>query len=225
MGNQRKEFSKIYDKYIDKIYRFVFLKVSSEDIAQDICSETFTKCWEFYKSKDNTIENHQAFIYRVARNLVTDYYRKKGRTQVVSAENLPIQDPETGLEEKAIFASDLDQVRLALNDLKEDYHNVITWHYLDDLPIKKVAEMLNKSEQNTRVILHRALKALKDRVKEAFIKDKAEESAKAKSEACLLKLQEAYQANPEGVDFEKTARERMGLVRKGEIVLKGAPKQ
>ncbi|MFH1582631.1 MAG: sigma-70 family RNA polymerase sigma factor [bacterium] len=166
MANPRKEFSKIYDQYIDKIYRFVFLKVSSKDIAQDICSETFIKCWEFYKNKNNTIENHQAFIYRVARNLVTDYYRKKGRTQVVSAENIPIYDPEANLEEKAIFASDLGQVKLALNDLKEDYQNVIVWHYLDDLPIKKVAEMMNKSEQNTRVILHRALKSLKNRVKE-----------------------------------------------------------
>lgn len=166
MANPRKEFSKIYDQYIDKIYRFIFFKVGTEDVAQDICSETFTKCWEFYKNKDNNIENNQAFIYRVARNLVTDYYRKKGRVQVVSTDNLPIQDPEVGLEEKAIFASDLDQVRLALNDLKEDYQNVITWHYLDDLPIKKVAEMMNKSEQNTRVLLHRALKSLKDNVKE-----------------------------------------------------------
>ncbi|MFH1509947.1 MAG: sigma-70 family RNA polymerase sigma factor [Candidatus Nealsonbacteria bacterium] len=165
MSNPRKEFGKIYDQYINKIYRFVFLKVSSEDIAQDICSETFVKCWEFYKK--NTIENHQAFIYRVARNLVTDYYRKKGRAQVVSVDNMPILDPEANLEEKAIFASDLDQVRLALNDLKEDYQNVIVWYYLDDLPIKKVAEMMDKSEQNTRVILHRALKSLKDKVKEA----------------------------------------------------------
>jgi len=164
MTNSRKEFGKIYDQYISKIYRFVFLKVSSEDVAQDICSETFIKCWEFYKK--NTIENHQAFIYRVARNLVTDYYRKKGKVQIVSVENIPIQDPEAGLEEKAIFASDLNNVRLALNDLKEDYQNVIVWHYLDDLPIKKVAEMMDKSEQNTRVILHRALKSLKNKIEE-----------------------------------------------------------
>jgi RNA polymerase sigma-70 factor (ECF subfamily) len=165
MGNPRKEFGKLYDQYISKIYRFVLFKVSSQDVAQDICSETFTKCWEVYKAKKEDIQNDQAFIYRVARNLVTDYYRKKGRTQLISTENLPIQDTES-LEEKAIFNSDLNQVRLALNELKEEYQNVIVWHYLDDLPIKKVAQMMNKTEDNTRVTLHRALNALKERVRE-----------------------------------------------------------
>jgi RNA polymerase sigma-70 factor (ECF subfamily) len=166
MGNIRKEFSKLYDQYISKIYRFVYLKVSSEDVAQDICSETFTKCWEVYKAGKNDIQNDQAFIYRVARNLVIDYYRKRGRTQFISTDNLPIQDPEESLEEKAVFNSDINQVRLALNELKEEYQNVIVWHYLDDLPIKRVAQMMDKTEDNTRVILHRALKALKDRVRE-----------------------------------------------------------
>lgn len=166
MANPRKEFGKIYDEYIDKIYRFVYLKVSSEDVAKDICSETFTKCWEVYKSKGSNIENNQAFIYRVAHNLVVDYYRKKSRTQFVSTDDLPIQDPEDSLEDKAVFNSDLTQIRLALNGLKEEYQNVIVWHYLDDLPIKRVAQMMDKSEQNTRVILHRALRALKDKVRE-----------------------------------------------------------
>jgi RNA polymerase sigma-70 factor (ECF subfamily) len=166
MGNPRKEFGKLYDQYISKIYRFVYLKVSSEDVAQDICSETFTKCWEVYKAGKNDIQNDQAFIYRVARNLVIDYYRKRGRTQLISTDILPIQDPEESLEEKAVFNSDINQVRLALNELKEEYQNVIVWHYLDDLPIKRVAQMMDKTEDNTRVILHRALKALKDRVRE-----------------------------------------------------------
>lgn len=167
MGNPRKKFSKIYDKYIGKIYRFVFIKVNSEDIAQDLCSETFMKCWEVYKEDENKIENPGAFLYKIARNLVTDYYRSKGRAQIVSPDNFPIVDPDPGVEQKAFLASDIDQIRVILADLKEDYQHVIIWHYLDDLPIQEVAKMLNKSEQTTRVTLHRALKALKERIREA----------------------------------------------------------
>ena len=54
MANPRKEFSKIFDKYIDKIYRFVFLKVNSEEIAQDLCSETFLRGWEAYQKAQNS---------------------------------------------------------------------------------------------------------------------------------------------------------------------------
>ncbi|MCX6759106.1 MAG: RNA polymerase sigma factor [Candidatus Nealsonbacteria bacterium] len=170
MANKRKEFSKIYDRCINKIYRFIFLKVNSEEIAQDLCSETFLKGWESYKNNPN-IENPSAFLYRIARNLTTDYYREKGRTNFVSPEIVPIVDPKPGIEEKVVFNSDLDQVKLVLADLKEDYQNVIIWHYLDDLPIPKVAKMLDKSEGATRVTLHRALKSIKNEINRREVKE------------------------------------------------------
>ena len=167
MANRRKEFSKLYDKYIEKIYRFIYLKVSSEEIAQDLCSETFLKGWISFKEKGQEIKNPSAFLYQIARNLITDHYREKGRTQIVSADYVSVVDPEENLEKKAILNSDMEQVRFALNSLKEDYQNVIVWYYLDDLPIVEVARMLDRSEEATRVLLHRALKALKNEIKEA----------------------------------------------------------
>jgi len=163
MANLRKKFSKIYDQYIDKIYRFIFLKVSSKDVAEDLTSETFLRAFESMKT--NNIENPQAFLYRIARNLVTDHYREKGRTQIVSAEYVPVIDPKGDLEEKAILNSDMEQVRLAINNLKEDYQNVVIWHYLDDLSIPEIAKMMDRSEEAARVLLHRALKALKNEIK------------------------------------------------------------
>jgi len=185
MTNYRKEFSKIYDRYINKIYRFIFLKVNSQEIAQDLTSETFLKGWEAFEKSQNpghnnqkvdelrssspvanarVIENPQAFLYQIARNLVIDHYREKGKAQLVSAEYTPIIDPKQDLEEKSLLESDIGQVRLALNDLKEDYQNVIIWHYLDDLPIREVAKMLGRTEETTRVLLHRALKSLRNQM-------------------------------------------------------------
>ncbi|MDD2697037.1 MAG: RNA polymerase sigma factor [Candidatus Pacebacteria bacterium] len=161
MANPRKEFAKIYDQCIQKIYRFIFLKVNSEEIAQDLCSETFLKGWESYKN-NSKIDNPSAFLYRIARNLVTDYYREKGRTQFVSPEIVAIADPGPGIEEKIAFNSDLDQIKAVLTNLKEEYQNVIIWRYLDDLSIPEVAKMMDKTEETTRVTLHRALKALKE---------------------------------------------------------------
>jgi len=163
MANKRKEFSKIFNQCINKIYRFIFLKVNSQEVAQDLCSETFLKGWESYKNNSD-IENPSAFLYRIARNLITDYYREKGRTNFVSPEIVPLVDPNPGIEEKIAFNSDLDEIRSALVKLSDNYQNVIIWHYLDDLPIPKVAKMLDKSEQTTRVTLHRALKALRNEI-------------------------------------------------------------
>ncbi len=166
MKNCQKKFSKIYNQYIDKIYRFIFLKVSSQNIAEDLSSETFLKGWEVFKKGPNKIENPQAFLYQIARNLVTDYYREKGRTQFVSADCVPLADPGLGLEEKSFLDSDIDKIRIVLANLKEDYQEVIIWRYLDDLSIGEMAKLLNKPEATIRVMLHRALKTLKKELKE-----------------------------------------------------------
>jgi len=168
MENLRKKFSQIYDRYINKIYRFIFFKVNSQEIAEDLTSETFLKIWQtFQKSKSGQeIENIQAFLYKTARNLVTDYYRQKGKARVVSAENTLIADPRQDLAEKAVLSSDLETIRTVLAGLKEDYQNVIIWHYLDDLPIIEIAKLLDRTEETTRVLLHRALTSLKNKLKE-----------------------------------------------------------
>ncbi len=161
MDNLRKVFSKIYDKYIAKIYRFIFLKVNSQPDAEDLTSETFLRGWKAFQNQKE-IENPQAFLYQIARNLVIDYYRQKGKVQFVSTENVSIADPRQNLEEKVLSRSDLDIIKLALADLKDDYQNVIIWRYLDDLSIREISNLLDRTEDATRVLLHRALKTLRE---------------------------------------------------------------
>lgn len=164
MADKKKLYSKIYDQYVGKLYRFIVLRVSSQEIAEDLCSETLLRGWETFKERSEEIENVGAFLYQIARNLVTDYYREKGKAKIVSAENIQITDPTPGLEEKTALISDFEQIKVALTNLREDYQDVIIWHYIDDLPILEIAKLQDKSEEATRVQLHRALKALKDEI-------------------------------------------------------------
>jgi len=160
MDNQKK-FSKIYDKYINKIYRFVFLKVDSQETAEDLSSEVFTRVWQSL-DKGTNIENPQAFIYKIARNLITDHYRKNSKIKLVSIENCKeIEDNQPNLEEESLLKSDFNRVKLALNKIKPEYQDIIICHYLDDLSIPEIAKIMNKPKNNIRVTLHRGLKALK----------------------------------------------------------------
>jgi len=166
MSDINKAFSQIYDQYVEKIYRFIFIKVNSQQIAEDLCSETFIRCLNSFKKNKNKIENIQAFLYQIARNLVVDYYREKGKVEVVPIEFVSIPAPDVGLEEKALTDSDLGEIKQALTNLKENYQNVIICHYIDDLSIPEIARIMNKSEGSVRVTLHRALKALKNEIKQ-----------------------------------------------------------
>ena len=165
--NLNEQFSQIYDQYIDKIYRFVYLKVSSQEIAEDITSKVFLKGWENFKNPKKEIENPGAFLYQIARNSVIDHYRSKGRTNVVSAEASPeIADPGTSSHEQAILNVDIETVKKSIKKLKPEQQDIIIWYYLDDMPIAQIAKLMDKPEGTVRVMLHRGLNSLKEMIQE-----------------------------------------------------------
>jgi len=165
MENLKKKYSKIYDQYIAKIYRFIFIKVNSQEIAEDLASETFLRGWERLKELDGKIDNLPAFLYQIARNLVVDHYREKNHTNLVSADSSQIADPRNDLGEKVAFDSDLRIILATMTGLSDDYREVINLHYLDDLSIKETAQILNRPEGTVRVMIHRALKELREQLK------------------------------------------------------------
>ena len=86
-------FSQLYDEYLGRIYRFIYFKVCSEAIAQDLTSEVFTRLWKQI-SLDKEVKNPSAFLFTLAKNIVIDYYREsdkeKGRTDIVRVCQLPL---------------------------------------------------------------------------------------------------------------------------------------
>jgi len=179
MANLRKTFSKIYDENVRKIYRFVFLKVNSEEMAQDITSQTFLQGWEAFKkskvqnpkSRKGEIRNPSAFLYKVARNLVIDFYRREGRRDVISTDayDIDLPDPKNNpevVEAELTLNSQMRRVRKALSGLEGDYQDVIIWRYLDGLAFSEIGQILDKSEGAVRVNLHRALKKLRKELRD-----------------------------------------------------------
>ncbi len=163
--NNKEQFSLIYDQYIEKIYRFVYLKVNSQEIAEDLSSKVFLKGWEAYQ-KGQEIKNPGAFLYQIARNMVIDHYREKGRAKVISTDYVPqIVDVKTDIYEKAVFNADIEAIKSAIQNIKKDYQDVIIWHYLEDMSAEKIAEFLDKPVGTVRVMIHRGLKYLKDELR------------------------------------------------------------
>jgi len=164
--NRERAFGRIYDENINPIYRFVLLRVNSKEAAEDLVSETFLKGWEAFRQAGAAIENPRAFLYKIAKNMVVDHYREKGRTTVVSAEGRAdeLADPRVDVAQSAAVNADMEAVRKAIAGLNDDYQNAIIWRYLDEMPIKEIAGLLDRSEEATRVLIHRAMKELRMRL-------------------------------------------------------------
>ncbi len=158
----KKRFEDIYSSYVEQVYRFLYLKLGSRDDAEDLTSKTFVRVWDTVQREnpESGMRNPRAYVYKVARNLLIDYYRSK-REATVSTDDVVIPDQSQTIHQKAEIDSEIEQVRFALNKLNEDYQNVIIWYYLNELSIQEVADLMDKSETSVRVTVHRAVSALK----------------------------------------------------------------
>ncbi len=164
MGNPKKKFAKLYDKYVEKIYRYVFLKVGNSETAEDLTSQVFTKAWNKFKRPNKNIENPTAYLYQIARAEIANYYRGARKFKIISTETIQVADPQPTLEETQQFRSDIIELKNCLAKLSNDYQDVIIWRYIDGYSTKEIAKILKKPENTVRVLLHRALKELRGKM-------------------------------------------------------------
>lgn len=163
MNDIKEEFGQVYNEYVESIYRFIYIKVNSRDVAEDLTSETFTRAWNAFsksKSSGTPIDNMRAFCYRTAKNIVIDYYKSKSLNSV-PLDSIQVIDESMDIEKEAMINSDMDMVMQAIAKLKDEYQDAIIWRYLDEMSVPEIAELLGKSEQATRVMIHRAMTSLK----------------------------------------------------------------
>lgn len=158
-------FSQVYDIYVTPIYRFIYFKVSSRQDAEDLTSEVFMKIWQYVTETDDEIENLRALIYRSARNLVIDHYRKNARKDLIQDEELMnnIEDEKQQRLLKEIDVKiEMQNAEKILRQMKDDYREIIILRFIEELSIGEIAKILNKSKGSVRVALHRALKTARE---------------------------------------------------------------
>lgn len=153
-------FAFFYEQYVTRIYRFVFIKVSDKRVAEEITQDIFLRVWQHVVDK-KSIKSFQAFIFRIARNAVIDYYRQASRQE------LPLDYVEDSLSEDEQSESKIDksldthQILEQIKKLKDEYQEILLLRYVEDLSIEEISQVLQKDKNNVRVTLHRALNKLK----------------------------------------------------------------
>lgn len=166
--NEQK-FLEFYDQYVEKIYRYIFFRIGSQELAEDLTSEVFLRSWQYINQDQESepsfkaMQNPRAFFYQVARNLLVDFHRQKEKSPISLDEitDIKIADKKDDPIEITVRSIEMDIVRKALVNINEDYQEIIIWRYLEELEIKEIAEILNKSEGAVRVLISRALNSLK----------------------------------------------------------------
>ena len=158
-----KAFGEIYQTHLDAIFRHCYFRVSDRDQAQDLAQATFIKTWEYLR-KGKRIDNMKAFLYKVANNLVVDYYRQK---KAISLDALKEKgfEPVGDRGDKVINKLDEEILKNMLYLIKKEYREIMVMRYVDGLKPRDISEITGESQNVISVRIYRAVKAFRKVVK------------------------------------------------------------
>lgn len=151
----KREFEEAYELYSDLLFKHCYYRVSSREVAIDLVQECFIRTWK-HINKGNDIQNLKSFLYRVVNNLVIDYYRKKKSDSLDSMMEEGF-DPAARQDDEALSSAEYSQALTVFEKLPDQYKTVMIMRFVDDLPVKEIAEMLGESENTVSVRIHRGL--------------------------------------------------------------------
>lgn len=152
-------FGKLYDHFIDQIYRYVYFKVGKDE-ALDLTENVFLKTWENLKSYRKGDKQFSSWLFRIAHNVVVDHYRLSKESLSLDMDlpdNKRQNDPIVLTEQKLGSES----LRKAIGKLKKKYQQIIILKYINELENYEIARVMHRSEGSLRILKFRALKALK----------------------------------------------------------------
>lgn len=150
-------FGSIYSLFYRRIFRYC--KFNVREGAQDLCQETFLRAYKALPSfKETKGGSFQAYLFRIARNLIIDEKRKK--------KDVPLEDwfeieSEENLEDIADKKTDSKRVHNALSLLKDKERQIIVLRYFEEMTTYEVAQVVGMREGALRVRSHRILQKLK----------------------------------------------------------------
>lgn len=160
-NNDAEAFGILYDAYVTKMFRFISFKVGNREIAEDLTSDLFLKLWEHLTSdKSGEIKSLNGLIYRMARNLVIDHYRKKTATAECPIDDILHMGVESQELEKVYTKMEVAKLLKLIRTLKSEYQEVLLLRYVEELSTKEIADVMDKKRGAVRVTLHRATKTL-----------------------------------------------------------------
>jgi RNA polymerase sigma-70 factor (ECF subfamily) len=165
-------FGLVYDRYVDQIYRYLYYRVGSHALAEDLTSETFLRALRRIDSFTYTGKDIGAWFTTIARNLVTDHVKSsRFKLEVSTADMLDADqsnpDGDDGVETQVIErlrdAALLDAVR----QLKPEQQECIVLRFLQGLTVAETSGVMGRSEGAVKQLQLRAVRALAKLLPEA----------------------------------------------------------
>jgi RNA polymerase sigma-70 factor (ECF subfamily) len=155
-------FGILYERYVKKIYNYIFYRVGNHHDAEDLTSKTF------YKALDN-IDRYvswgvpfSAWLYRIAHNLVANWHRDRSRRKVIPLDGLVVAGGHGDRPEKAIETSEeREELLKVIRRLPADRQQLLVLKFVERMSNVQIGQIMGRSEGAIKSLYHRTLITLR----------------------------------------------------------------
>lgn len=157
-GGDANAFGILYDAYVDRLYRFIYYRVSDEPLAEDLTSRVFLKAWENLPGYSDRGLAFGAWLFSIARNTVIDHYRTIKQEQSLETAGPLVDDADP--EHLLGRTQQGDRLAQALGQLTDDQREVLVLKFIEGYDTNEIAELTGKNPGAVRALQMRGLQAL-----------------------------------------------------------------
>ena len=152
----------LYDLYAPKIYSYIYHRLSDPTAAEDLTGQTFLRMIEALRSDRGWRTSFSGWLFRIAHNLVIDYYRRRSQAELSDIEDFPnIPALDSDPYKAATAMLDSDALLRAIHELTEEQAQVVALRFLEGYSITEVAILLDKTEGAIKALQYRAVASLR----------------------------------------------------------------
>jgi RNA polymerase sigma-70 factor (ECF subfamily) len=159
--NNESSLSSLYEEYFDKIARYAYLRIGDRSEAEDIAGDVFLRALDSLKSYRERGVPMQAWLFKIAHNLVVDYFRKIQKHKTVPIDNVEIEGG-TNPADVAERNIDLERLTKAMEQLTQEQREVLGLRFFGGLSSREAGQVLNKSDGAVREMQRAAMERLRN---------------------------------------------------------------
>jgi RNA polymerase sigma-70 factor (TIGR02952 family) len=163
-------FGRLYDRYVDTVYRFIYYRLGDRAHAEDLTSETFMRALRRLHSLKNQGRDPVAWFITIARNLILDYIKSARYRLEVSAEDVfePSRGPAATDSAETAVLTVLTNERLleAIKELSDEQRECVVLRFLHGFSVTETAEVMGKNDGSIKALQHRAVRRLHSLLKD-----------------------------------------------------------
>jgi RNA polymerase sigma-70 factor (ECF subfamily) len=164
-------FGLLYERYVDKIYNYVYYRTGNHHDAEDLTARVFYQALNHIPRYVQRGAPFSSWLYRIAHNLMANWYRDHSRRQVISLDRLEqVSRPrDEGPLYQVTWHEQRDALLSAIRGLPTERQELLILKFVNHLPNAEIGQIMGRSEGAIKSLYHRTLTTLRERIAEASL--------------------------------------------------------